>query len=138
MINPVNHTRSAAGVAVYKAEPYVMAADVYAMAPHTGRGGWSWYTGSAGWMYRLLLESLLGLQLQNNELHFAPCLPADWPAISIRYRHESTVYHITIRQAPDERACITLDGIEQHGSGIQLVDDLVEHQVVVTVAGPGK
>ena len=138
MINPVNHTRCAAGVAVYKTEPYVMAADVYAMAPHTGRGGWSWYTGSAGWMYRLLLESLLGLQLQNNELHFAPCLPADWPAISIRYRHESTVYHITIRQAPDERACITLDGIEQHGSGIQLVDDLVEHQVVVTVAGPGK
>ena len=138
MINPVNHTHSAAGVAVYKVEPYVMAADVYAMAPHTGRGGWSWYTGSAGWMYRLLLESLLGLQLHNNELRFSPCLPAEWSAISIRYRYESTVYHITIRQTPDERACITLDGIEQHSSGIQLVDDRVEHEIVLTVAAPGK
>ena len=138
MINPVNHTRSAAGVAIYKVEPYVMAADVYAMAPHTGRGGWSWYTGSAGWMYRLLLESLLGLELQNNELRFSPCLPADWSALNIRYRHQSTVYHITIKQAPHERARITLDGVEQHNGAVPLVDDLVEHQLVLTIAGSGK
>ena len=138
MINPVNHTRCAAGVAVYKTEPYVMAADVYAMAPHTGRGGWSWYTGSAGWMYRLLLESLLGLQLQDNALRFSPCLPADWPEIRIRYRYQSTLYHITIKHAADERACITLDGIELHDDAIPLVDDRVEHQLEITVANSGK
>src|ERR1041384_5720620 len=79
MINPVNHTRSAAALATYKVEPYVMAADVYAAAPHTGRGGWTWYTGSAGWMYRLALESLLGLSREGARLRVAPCLPAGWP-----------------------------------------------------------
>ena len=78
MINPVNHARTAEGVATYKVEPYVVAADVYAVAPHTGRGGWTWYTGSAGWMYRLIVESLLGVTLENGRLRFAPCLPAEW------------------------------------------------------------
>ncbi|MCY7389156.1 MAG: cyclic beta 1-2 glucan synthetase, partial [Burkholderiales bacterium] len=76
MINPINHARSAEEVAIYKVEPYVIAADVYGVAPHTGRGGWSWYTGSAGWMYRLILESLLGLRLEVDKLTFTPCLPA--------------------------------------------------------------
>ena len=75
MINPVNHARTPEGVATYKVEPYVVAADVYALAPHTGRGGWTWYTGSAGWMYRLVVESLLGLRLEVDRLRFAPCLP---------------------------------------------------------------
>ncbi|MBT9520461.1 MAG: cyclic beta 1-2 glucan synthetase, partial [Dechloromonas sp.] len=74
MINPINHSASETAVATYKAEPYVMAADVYALAPHTGRGGWSWYSGSAGWMYRLLVESLLGLRLDGTKLHLSPCL----------------------------------------------------------------
>lgn len=78
MINPANHTRSPEGIATYKVEPYVVAADVYAVAPHIGRGGWSWYTGSAGWMYRLIMESLLGLRLEADRLHLTPCLPADW------------------------------------------------------------
>src|SRR5205814_1661643 len=77
MINPINHAGSAKAIATYKVEPYVVAADVYALRPHTGRGGWTWYTGSAGWMYRLILESLLGLSLQVDKLHFAPCPPAD-------------------------------------------------------------
>ena len=98
MINPVNHALSAATVATYKVEPYVVTADVYALAPHTGRGGWSWYTGSAGWLYRLLLESLLGLRLEGNVLHVAPCLPAEWPGCTIRYRYRTTVYHITVTQ----------------------------------------
>ncbi len=76
MINPVNHGVSAQAVAIYKVEPYVVAADVYAVAPHTGRGGWTWYTGSAGWMYRLIVESLLGLKLEGDKLHITPCLPA--------------------------------------------------------------
>jgi cyclic beta-1,2-glucan synthetase len=75
MINPVNHTGSPEEITKYKVEPYVVAADVYAVSPHTGRGGWTWYTGSAGWLYTLILESLLGLRREGDKLHFAPCLP---------------------------------------------------------------
>ena len=98
MMNPVNHARTPEGVATYKVEPYVIAADVYAVAPHTGRGGWSWYTGSAGWMYRLIVESLLGVTLESDCLRFTPCLPADWTAFTMRYRYRETVYDIAIRQ----------------------------------------
>src|SRR6185437_14343588 len=78
MINPVNHANSDAAIAVYKVEPYVVAADVYAVAPHTGRGGWTWYTGSAGWMYRLVVESLLGLRIEGSKLRIEACLPESW------------------------------------------------------------
>src|SRR5208282_5153853 len=78
LINPVNHAECAKNIATYKVEPYVVAADVYALSPHIGRGGWTWYTGSAGWMYRLIVESLLGLRLDVDKLHFAPCLPDNW------------------------------------------------------------
>ncbi len=98
MINPVNHSRTAEGAATYKVEPYVAAADVYALAPHTGRGGWTWYTGSAGWMYRLMVESLLGLRLDVDRLHFAPCLPPEWKEFKLHYRHGEATYHVTVRQ----------------------------------------
>ncbi len=78
MINPVQHAQTAEATAVYKTEPYVVAADVYALSPHTGRGGWSWYTGSAGWLYRLILETLLGITLEEDKLRLAPCIPAEW------------------------------------------------------------
>src|ERR1044071_7001818 len=98
MINPVNHARTPAEVAVYKVEPYVVSADVYSVAPHTGRGGWSWYTGSAGWMLRLITESLLGLHLEvtaaGARLRLAPCLPAGWPGHAVCYRWRETVYEI--------------------------------------------
>ncbi|HXE38026.1 MAG TPA: glucoamylase family protein [Azonexus sp.] len=96
MINPVNHGLTADDVSRYKVEPYVVTADVYAVPPHIGRGGWSWYTGSAGWMYRLIVESLLGLRREGETLHFTPCLPKDWPSIDIRYRFHETDYQITI------------------------------------------
>jgi cyclic beta-1,2-glucan synthetase len=135
MINPVNHTGSATGVATYKAEPYVMAADVYALAPHTGRAGWSWYSGSAGWMYRLLLESLLGLRLEGDKLHFSPCLPLAWPAFRMRYRYRRTFFQITVQQevaAPASAGCVILvDGVEQSERVISLCDDLGEHQVLI-------
>ncbi len=102
MINPVNHARSPEGIATYKVEPYVVAADVYALSPHTGRGGWTWYTGSAGWMYRLIVESLLGLRLEVDKLRFAPCLPADWKTFKVHYRYRETVYHIAVLQTPAE------------------------------------
>ena len=98
IINPVNHGRSPEEIETYKVEPYVVAADVYAVQPHSGRGGWTWYTGSAGWMYRLIVESLLGLRLEADKLRFEPCLPAEWEMFKVHYRYRETIYHITVRQ----------------------------------------
>ena len=137
MINPVNHARTPEAVATYKAEPYVIAADVYALAPHTGRGGWSWYTGSAGWMYRLIVESLLGLTLEGTCLRFAPCLPADWTAFTMRYRYRETPYDIAVRQtlaAAGEAVratTVTVDGVVQTDGRVHLIDDHAAHQVAV-------
>jgi cellobiose phosphorylase len=114
-----------------------MAADVYAVAPHTGRGGWTWYTGSAGWMYRLIVESLLGLRLEVDKLHVEPCLPAHWPGFKVHYRFRETVYHIAVTQLGhdvDGTSGLTVDGVEQAGLMISLVDDQREHAVAVRVA----
>jgi cyclic beta-1,2-glucan synthetase len=139
MINPVNHARSPDAIATYKAEPYVVAADVYALTPHVGRGGWSWYTGSAGWMYRLIVESLLGLRRDGDTLRLAPCLPADWPMVKMRYRYRTSVYRIVVSQPPrgdDSLAAamsVTVDGVLRHDGTIPLVDDQREHSVDVIV-----
>jgi len=142
MINPVNHALTPEGVATYMAEPYVMAADVYAIAPHTGRGGWSWYTGSAGWMYRLIVESLLGVAREADRLRFAPCLPADWTTYTMRYRYRETTYEIAVRQilapsaAGESAPRVTLDGVVQPDASVQLADDRATHQVLVEVQAP--
>jgi cellobiose phosphorylase len=135
MINPVNHARSPEKIATYKVEPYVASADVYALSPHTGRGGWTWYTASAGWMYRLIVEALLGLRLEVDKLRFAPCLPADWPAFKVHYRYRETVYHIVVLQtrAGNGEMSVTVDGAEQPDQAIPLVDDRQEHSVEVRV-----
>jgi cellobiose phosphorylase len=120
-----------------------MAADVYAVAPHTGRGGWTWYTGSAGWMYRLILESLLGLKLEVDRLDIAPCLPAHWDGLKIHYRFRETLYHIAVSQtrSGDDGVCgvtsITVDGVERRDKAIPLVDDHREHSVAVTICAEG-
>jgi cyclic beta-1,2-glucan synthetase len=132
LINPVSHGATAPGIDVYKVEPYVVAADVYAVAPHVGRGGWTWYTGSAAWMYRLVIESLLGVTLEGDRLRILPCLPSDWKAFTVHYRYRETVYHIEVHQvgATDEA------GI-QPGAAVEvpLVDDRQEHWVEVAVPG---
>ena len=135
MINPVNHASSPKRLETYKVEPYVVAADVYALSPHTGRGGWTWYTGSAGWMYRLIVESLLGLRLEVDTLRFAPCLPTDWKAFKLHYRYRETIYHITVQQTRDEdgESSVTVDGIERRDMTIPLVDDRQEHSAVVRI-----
>jgi cellobiose phosphorylase len=135
MINPVNHARSPEAMQTYKVEPYVVAADVYAVAPHTGRGGWTWYTGSAGWLYRLIVESLLGLRLEVDKLHIAPCLPAAWQAFTVHYRHRETVYHIKASRAAtvDAGTTVTVDGVEQPAPVIPLADDRREHAVEVRI-----
>jgi cellobiose phosphorylase len=135
MINPVNHGKTAEEIERYKVEPYVVAADVYAVSPHTGRGGWTWYTGSAAWMYRLIVESFLGLKLETDRLSFAPCLPAHWDGFAMHYRFRETIYHIRIKQQKDETEAlqVVLDGVMQPGMVIALVDDGREHAVEVVV-----
>ena len=136
MINPVNHSLSRETVATYKVEPYVVAADVYALAPHTGRGGWTWYTGSAGWMYRLLIESLLGLRLEVDKLYVSPCFPEDWNSFKVHYRFCETVYHITVSQSADHEGepKLIADGNPQDEKFVNLTNDGQEHFVELTFA----
>jgi len=135
MINPINHAKTPQEVAIYKVEPYVMAADVYAVAPHIGRGGWTWYTGSAGWMYRLIVESLLGLHLENSTLTVKPCIPEDWTSFNINYRFRNTQYRIGVTQIDSGSGVpnMLLDGVEQHDGVLHLIDDGIEHLVEISV-----
>ena len=112
-----------------------MSADVYAVAPHTGRGGWTWYTGSAGLMYRFVLESLLGVNLEVGKLRLTPCLPNDWKGFSLRYRYRETFYKIEIRRATGDNQAmrVTVDGIAQADALITLVDDRQEHVVEIQI-----
>ncbi len=144
MLNPAQHASSPDRVATYKLEPYVVAADVYALPPHVGRGGWSWYTGSAGWMYRLLVESLLGLRRECDTLRVQPVLPREWTSFELQYRYRGTSYGIQVIQA-DAGASptrdgdgdrVTVDGTLQSDSAIHLVDDRRAHHVVVEVRVP--
>jgi cellobiose phosphorylase len=136
LINPLNHGKSARKIATYKVEPYVVAADVYARAPHVGRGGWTWYTGSAGWMYRLIVESLLGLKLEGDKLHVTPCLPYDWHTYRMNYRYRDTMYRIVVTQtaAGGAGAQVTVDGVMQMDAVIALQDDKREHAVEIVLS----
>ncbi len=138
LINPVNHARDAAGAATYKVEPYVVSADVYSVAPHVGRGGWSWYTGSAGWMLRLITESLLGLHLKVSSagarLEIEPCLPDGWPGHSVRYRWRGSVYEIEVLpEAPGRPPGLSVDGVAQEGLALTLADDRATHRARLVV-----
>ena len=135
MINPINHGNDETKIEEYKVEPYVIAADVYAEPKHKGRGGWTWYTGSAGWMYQLVIESFIGIKKNGNQLSFAPCIPEEWPSIKVKYRYLDTTYEISIEQSKDKRSSLTLDGQEQQGSSIQLINDGKTHQANI-ISGP--
>ena len=138
LINPIHHGSTPAQVATYKVEPYVVAADVYSVAPHTGRGGWSWYTGSAGWMYRLILESLLGLTLRVDasgaQLLVRPCVPAHWRGFRVDYRFRETPYRIEIDCAGQAAPAVWLDGVAGPAGRVPLVDDGRPHEVRMVVA----
>ncbi len=136
LINPLGHARNPQELATYRVEPYVVAADVYAVAPHTGRGGWSWYTGSAAWMYRLLIESLLGLHLEGARLHFKPSLRPGRETFQVYYRYRDTTYSIAVAaaDAPGQDAIVvSVDGERRECGWIDLVDDRLEHSVQVAV-----
>jgi cellobiose phosphorylase len=137
LLNPVHHSATPAEIVTYKVEPYVVAADVYAVAPHTGRGGWTWYTGSAGWMYRLLLETLLGVNLEGNQLRLTPNLPKTWSTFTLHYRFHQTQYHIhitTLPGTPPGSSQLTLDGQALNGNIISLLDDHRDHFAEIVVS----
>jgi cyclic beta-1,2-glucan synthetase len=136
LLNPVRHAASAGEVARYRVEPYVVAADVYGQAPHTGRGGWTWYTGSASWMYRVGLETILGFHRMGNTLRIAPCIAAHWSAYEITYRHGSASYHITVENPAGVEGgvrSITVDGQVAAREGFAMVDDGRLHEVRVVL-----
>jgi len=147
MLNPVNHGSTPAKIERYKVEPYVMCADIYGATPHSGRGGWTWYTGAAGWMYRLSVETLLGLRLEVDRLRITPCIPVHWESYKIHYRFRETFYHITVKRVGAKSGPVirvTLDGSTVSGPGndeagraqgiIPLVDDRREHFVEVELS----
>lgn len=146
LINPIRHGRTPEAIAVYKTEPYVIAADVYTAPEHAGRGGWTWYTGAAGWMYRLLLESLLGLDVRGDVrgeagvFRLRPLLPAGWPGFSLRLRLENTRYAVTLRRGdtPGVVPRIVLDGTPLPGTDIPILADGGEHRVEMVHPGDGR
>jgi cellobiose phosphorylase len=137
LIDPVRHGDDAAALATYEVEPYVMAADVYTNEQHAGRGGWTWYTGSAAWMYRLILESLLGLRLEVDRLHVTPLMPADWTSFEVHYRYRETAHRIHVRRVGDGRTVtrVLRNGIEQPERALLLGTDGSEHVFEVEIGG---
>ncbi|WP_027147606.1 GH36-type glycosyl hydrolase domain-containing protein [Methylobacter tundripaludum] len=136
MLNPINRTANRTGVYAYKVEPYVIAADIYAVPPHARRGGWTWYTGAAGWFYRAGLEWMLGLNIRAGKMHFNPCIPREWRSYTLRYRHEETCYEIIVNNPNGVSkgvVSIELDGVPQLGSYIPLLHDGKTHQVLVAM-----
>jgi cyclic beta-1,2-glucan synthetase len=134
MVNPLNHTRTRAEIETYKTEPYSIAADVYSHPEHTGRGGWTWYTGAAGWLYRAALEYILGFQKTGDSLKIVPRIPKDWREYEIIYRCRETVYRIKIENpegASGENIQTILDGKTLKNNKIPLVNDKAEHLVRV-------
>jgi cyclic beta-1,2-glucan synthetase len=139
MLNPINHTRTPADVERYQVEPYVVPADVYTHPAHIGRGGWTWYTGSAAWMYRLGLESILGLRRRGRRFSIAPCIPGSWDGFSLRWRHGQSLYEITVEN-PGRRnrgvAEAVLDGAPVEPQAIPLIDDGAVHRLRVVMGEP--
>jgi cyclic beta-1,2-glucan synthetase len=136
ILNPINRTSTRAGVHRYKVEPYVVAADVYAEAPHVGRGGWTWYTGSAGWMYRAGLEWLLGFRLRGAVLHLDPCIPRAWRGFEITFRYHAARYVITVENPSGVSrgiGSVELDGapLPPGQTSVALTDDAATHRIRV-------
>ena len=137
LLNPIHHADSPENVSRYKVEPYVVAADVYGAPPHTGRGGWTWYTGSAAWLYRTGLEAILGFHLRGSRLQIEPCVPPGWPGYEITYRYGSASYHVVVENSGGSGRgvrSITLDGQSMPAGVVDLADDGQRHEIRLTTA----
>jgi cyclic beta-1,2-glucan synthetase len=141
MINPINHMRTPEGTERYRAEPYVVAADVYAHPMHVGRGGWTWYTGSAGWMYRAAVQALLGLRRNGATMSVNPCIPTVWAHYSMEWRIGRTRYRFTVSN-PEHRSeriqSAELDGVAVDASAIPLADDGGQHEVTIVLGAAAR
>jgi cyclic beta-1,2-glucan synthetase len=136
ILNPIHHGRNEEEVARYKVEPYVVAGDVFSQPPHVGRGDWTWYTGSAGWLYRTGIESMLGLRRSGSFLTFDPCIPPQWPGFTLTYRYQSTHYRVAIENpngAERGVAEVWLDGQRREDLMIPLADDQQTHEARVVM-----
>ncbi len=136
MLNPINHALSPEEVELYKVEPYVVVADIYGMPPHTGRGGWTWYTGSASWVYRLALENLLGFQLEGNQLTVKPCIPRGWPGFELTYRYRKSTYRIAVENPDGVETgvrSVSVNGNAVTGEAITLTDDGGSYEVRIVM-----
>ena len=141
LLNPIRHADSPAAVERYKVEPYVACADVYSVAPHVGRGGWTWYTGSAAWLYRAGLEAVLGFRLRGDRLRIEPCIPKEWPGFRLSYRHRGrrhlTRYEIEVENP--QRVCRGVARIELDGQtltadkDVPLADDGATHRLRIVL-----
>lgn len=131
VLNPIHHGDSSDQIAIYKVEPYVVAADVYAATQHTGRGGWTWYTGSASWMYRLLVEELMGINVSGSKICLSPSFKPEWESYKVHYRYKQTVYHITFNKINDKRKpqLILDEQILPENNNFELKNDKIEHFV---------
>jgi cyclic beta-1,2-glucan synthetase len=134
LLNPISHADTPEKAARYKVEPYVIAADIYSIPPHTGSGGWTWYTGSSGWMYRLGIEAILGIKRMGNSLNINPCIPQDWPGFKVDYRFGTAHYKISVENLKGanrgmSRGLVSLDGKFLPGNLIPLIDDGQTHEV---------
>jgi len=139
MINPINHARTSEGVDRYRVEPYAVAADVYAHPAHVGRGGWTWYTGSAGWMYQAAIGDLLGLRRTGGTFAVDPCIPAMWSEFSIDWRVGRTLYRVHVENPEHQHRGVrtaTLDGTAVDAAAIPIVDDGATHNVAIVLGGP--
>ena len=138
LVNPIAHSDTAEKVARYQVEPYVVAADVYSMPPHVGRGGWTWYTGSSGWMYRLGIEAILGLRRHGDTLRLDPSIPAQWPSYTLTYRYDATTYTIQVENPEGVNRGVqqvTLDGELVVDGVIPLQDDGQPHHICCLLGG---
>jgi cyclic beta-1,2-glucan synthetase len=142
LINPITHALDAESVQRYKVEPYVVAADVYAVDPHTGRGGWTWYTGSSSWFYRVALGNLLGFNIRHSQgqqlLTMNPCIPKRWSSFSLSYRYKTAIYEVAVENPRGVNrgvAYVELDGTRLETQSVPLADDGTTHRVRVVLLG---
>jgi cyclic beta-1,2-glucan synthetase len=136
LLNPINHSDTPEKAARYKVEPYVIAADIYGVPPHTGKGGWTWYTGSSGWMYRLGIEAILGITRAGEMLNVNPCIPHDWTGFKVDYRFGGTHYKISVENPQGRNQGVRqifLNGNLLQDGSIPLADDGQPHEVRIVM-----